>query len=328
MPGGSSERVKELLSFDLQLRIAAAAGLLLDDQDPSVLPVTISPDPIQRPLPQVVGFDEAGRGALAGPVTVACVSFELSENLWSGDGVAFHLSDNLCVGDSVAFKLPENLRSGDSVAFKLPENLRSGDGVAFRLPDGLWSGDGAEVRGEMLSATPASDAGDLCRALPHLDDSKRVTPKRREALYDVIRRVATYGVGHASAAEIDRMGIVPACNLAACRALARLDVPIGLALLDRGLSLPSGGPHAGMPCCKLTRGDARSFHIAAASILAKVTRDSLMVRLDERFAGYGLAKHKGYGTAAHRNAIRERGASAIHRRTFIKDQEVAKSQFC
>ena len=283
MPGGSSERVKELLSFDLQLRIAAAAGLLLDDHDPSVFPAVISPDSLQRPLPQLVGFDEAGRGALAGPVTVACVAFQLPETPWSGDGVAF----------------------------QLPETLRSGDGAAFDLV-----------------GTPPSGADDLCCALPHLDDSKRVTPKRREELHDVIRCLARCGVGHASAAEIDRIGIGPACNLAARRALAKLDAPIGLALLDRGLSLPSGGSDARMPRCALTRGDARSFHIAAASILAKVSRDSLMARLDERFAGYGLAKHKGYGTAAHRQAIRERGPSTIHRRTFIKDYEVAKSQFC
>ncbi len=187
--------------------------------------------------PRLVGFDEAGRGAWAGPVAVGCVHLPLS------------LSDD-----------------------------------------------------------------DLVSLLAGVDDSKRLSPAARDRLFARIAECARFAVGFASAAEIDRIGIVPACRRAAARAYRRLGIDADLVLLDRGLSLEA--PRAPRSA-EFTGGDARSLHIAAASIVAKVSRDAQMVHLDRTQPGYGLAQHKGYGTKAHRDALLARGISPLHRRTYL-----------
>lgn len=206
----------------------------------------------QTSLPSLAGCDEAGRGALAGPVVVACVHFP-------------------------AFALPE-------------ENDQS----------------------------PSGETG-LTERLDGLDDSKRLSAQTREALFKEIVTLAYWGVGSATPAEIDDHGIVPACALAACRAHRAMGHPIEIMLLDRGLSLhsPSESQESKFPLqFSLTKGDARSFHIAAASILAKVTRDRMMAALHSHFPVYGFSQNKGYGTAAHREVLSRCGPSPLHRLTY------------
>jgi ribonuclease HII len=143
-------------------------------------------------------------------------------------------------------------------------------------------------------------------------DSKQVTPFQREiAREKILQYAAAWGVGFASAEEIDQMGILPATRLAACRALEALTTPPLHLLLDY-LFLPD----IATPQTSLIKGDCRSLSIAAASILAKTSRDALMQELDLTYPGYGFATHKGYGTLAHRVALRSLGASPVHRISF------------
>ncbi len=166
-------------------------------------------------------------------------------------------------------------------------------------------------------------AGPVCAAavilprglvVPGLNDSKKLTERRREALYDVITAEAlAYGVAFASEREIDELNILQATYLAMNRAIAAMSTAPALALID-------GNRNAGIavPSRCIVGGDGKCASIAAASILAKVTRDRYMLELDARYPGYGFAKHKGYGTAAHYAALREMGPSEVHRRTFLK----------
>jgi len=174
--------------------------------------------------------------------------------------------------------------------------------------------------------------GRLLHRLQGLGDPKRVTPRNPERLFAAIGAVFSWSVGCASAAEIDEIGIVEACRRSARRAYRGLMRDVNLCLLDRGLTLPQASPVDGVAAdprlATLTKADAHSFHVAAASIVAKVWRDRLMSHLDVRFPGYGLGRHKGYGTAEHRNLIAERGPSSIHRRTFTQGLQVAESQSC
>ena len=225
---------------------------------------------------RIIGFDEAGRGSLAGPVTVACVHFD-----WN----------HVCTP------------SGD-----------------FR---------------EAVLDTYAD-----------LNDSKQVTKRVRERLYAVILAEAHCGIGFASAIEIDRVGIVSACCMAALRAYQYLTsgsgyglcsglgcgVSTDIGLFDRGLSFGEEETKTAFSSSvQITKGDAKSFHIAAASILAKVRRDAIMCDLATRaeasgFAEvYSFASHKGYGSAAHIAAIRQHGPSRFHRRTFLS--KVNKSNY-
>ena len=143
-------------------------------------------------------------------------------------------------------------------------------------------------------------------------DSKQMTPGRRETMAGLIRNTAlAFGVGYAQACEVDALGIVPATRLAIRRALLAID-PLPDHLLVDHLALP-GIP---IPQTALVKGDCRSLSIAAASILAKTARDGEMVRLAARHPGYGWGSNKGYGTAAHLDAIRNLGPCAEHRRSF------------
>ncbi len=149
-----------------------------------------------------------------------------------------------------------------------------------------------------------------------LDDSKRLTAARRDAAFAALQRAAAeglldYAIGAASAAEIGRLNVLRASQLAMRRALLRLRGPVSLALVD-GNQAPS------LPCpvrC-VVGGDGISLSIAAASILAKVVRDRAMARLDARWPGYGFALHQGYPTAAHRAALARLGPCPHHRRGF------------
>ncbi len=167
--------------------------------------------------------------------------------------------------------------------------------------------------GPVTAAAVVLPAGDDClRALVGVDDSKRLTPRRREALAPVIKSVAVaWGVGMAESGEIDRLGIVPATRLAMERALGALGLAPQALLID-AVRLPG----VTFPQRSLIHGDALSLSIAAASILAKVARDRLMVEMDGQYPGYGFARHKGYGTRVHAEALARLGPCPIHRRSF------------
>lgn len=153
----------------------------------------------------------------------------------------------------------------------------------------------------------------LARTLAGVRDSKQMAPLERESLAPRIKEIAlTWGVGFASADEIDAQGIVPATRLAALRALHGLTLTPRYLLTDFRLELPE----LDTPQTALVKGDALCLSIAAASVLAKTARDQLMCELDLCYRGYGLGKHKGYGTQSHRSAMKQLGVSPIHRRTF------------
>ena len=152
-----------------------------------------------------------------------------------------------------------------------------------------------------------------CRIL-YLNDSKKLSEKRREELFEEIKeKAAAWSVGIVSPARIDEINILQATYEAMRDAVGRLGVTPDV-LLNDAVTIP-GLPMKQVPIIK---GDAKSLSIAAASVLAKVTRDHMMAEYEEMFPGYGFAKHKGYGTAAHIQAIRELGPCPIHRRSFIR----------
>ncbi len=167
-------------------------------------------------------------------------------------------------------------------------------------------------------------AGPVCAAavilppdleIEGLNDSKKLSEKRREALFDVIKEKAlAYGIAFASHEEIDEINILQATFLAMKRAVEALDLKPELALVDGNREPDLGG----ISVKTIVKGDSLSANIAAASILAKVTRDRLMVAMDEEYPAYGFAIHKGYGTKAHYAALTEHGPCPIHRRTFLK----------
>lgn len=150
--------------------------------------------------------------------------------------------------------------------------------------------------------------------IPGLTDSKKLTDKKRRELFPVIQEQAVaYGIGFASQQEIDEINILQATFLAMQRALDQLTVRPDLALIDGNREKDFG-----LPVKTVVKGDSLSANIAAASILAKVTRDNLMQEMAESYPQYGFEIHKGYGTKAHYAALREFGASPIHRMSFLK----------
>lgn len=166
-------------------------------------------------------------------------------------------------------------------------------------------------------------AGPVCAAavilpshieIPGLNDSKKLSDKKRRELYPVIKEKAiSYGIGLASQEEIDEINILQATFLAMERALAELTVKPDLALIDGNREKDFG-----LPVKTVIKGDSLSANIAAASVLAKVTRDDIMIAMAEEYPGYGFEIHKGYGTKAHYAALTELGPSPIHRMTFLK----------
>jgi ribonuclease HII len=144
-----------------------------------------------------------------------------------------------------------------------------------------------------------------------IQDSKKVSPKVRPEIAHTIQKLAIWGIGDASAQEIDCLGIVEATYVAMRRAVARLSTTPDYILVDG-----TGVPETGIPEKPLIQGDARCFSIAAASIVAKVARDNIMQTLDSVYPGYGFAAHKGYPTRKHLEALIKLGPSPIHRKSF------------
>lgn len=145
-----------------------------------------------------------------------------------------------------------------------------------------------------------------------LNDSKKLTKRRREVLYDLIMDVAEVSIAHASVEEIDDMNILRASHLAMMRALDGLAVPADYVLVD-GNMLPRG---LALPAQTIVKGDGRSVSIAAASIMAKVCRDCVMLSLAQQHPGYGWETNMGYGSKRHIEALQKQGVTPHHRRSF------------
>jgi len=184
-------------------------------------------------------------------------------------------------------------------------------------------GEGVKVICGVDEAGRGPLAGPVCAAavilpehleLPGLTDSKKLTDKKRRELYPVIKDQAiAYGIGFASEQEIDEINILQATFLAMQRAMDQLTVKPDLALIDGNREKDFG-----IPVKTVVKGDSLSLNIAAASVLAKVTRDDLMMEKAKEFPQYGFDIHKGYGTKAHYAALTEYGPSPIHRMSFLK----------
>ena len=166
-------------------------------------------------------------------------------------------------------------------------------------------------------------AGPVCAAavilppevrIQGLNDSKKLTEKKREELYDIIcMQAVSFGIAFASVEEIEALNIKGATYLAMDRAIAELSPTPALALVDG-----NDKNTLAVPAVKVIKGDQRCASIAAASILAKVTRDRYMLLLDEQYPQYGFGQHKGYGTRAHYDALREYGPSGVHRPAYLR----------
>jgi len=149
--------------------------------------------------------------------------------------------------------------------------------------------------------------------IPYVNDSKKVTEKRREELYDIIKEKAlAIGIGIASEKRIDEINILQATYEAMREAINNLEIKPDI-LLNDAVNIPG----VDIKQVPIIKGDAKSFTIACASIIAKVTRDRMMVELDKKYPNYGFAKNKGYGTKQHTDALKEFGPCEIHRRSFI-----------
>ena len=168
-------------------------------------------------------------------------------------------------------------------------------------------------------------AGPVCAAaviLPEgaviagLDDSKKLTEKKRERLYDIIKQTAVaYSVAYGTLEEIETVNILEATYLAMNRAIEGLNIKPDFALID-GNRVPRG---IKIPCETIVKGDSKSMSVAAASVLAKVTRDRLMLEYDKKYPEYNFKKHKGYGTKGHTELIKQYGPCEIHRLSFLKN---------
>ena len=210
-----------------------------------------------------------------------------------------------------------------------PADLPDWPDLSFEQP--LWAAGvhrvgGVDEAGRGAWAGPVAAAVVVLPADPHIEhhlhgvrDSKQMTPEQRALWAPRIRAAALdWGVGFATSQEIDREGIVPATRLAVQRAIEALEQAHLLQhlLLDY-LTLPA----VDLPQTALVKGDARSLSIAAASVLAKTARDTLLCELEARYPGYHFAAHKGYGTPAHQRALSELGPCAVHRATFAPVRE-------
>lgn len=192
----------------------------------------------------------------------------------------------------------------------------------WEIEDGFYA-DGVKIICGVDEAGRGPLAGPVCAAavilpphleIPGLTDSKKLTDKKRRELFPVIKEQAiTYGIGLASEQEIDEINILQATFLAMQRALDQLSVKPELALIDGNRE-----KNFGVPVKTVVKGDSLSMNIAAASILAKVTRDDIMVEMAEKYPNYGFEIHKGYGTKTHYAALTANGASPIHRKSFLK----------
>ena len=192
----------------------------------------------------------------------------------------------------------------------------------WEIEDGCYA-QGIQVICGVDEAGRGPLAGPVCAAavilpphleLPGLTDSKKLTDKKRRELYPIIKEQAiAYGIGFASEHEIDEINILQATFLAMQRAIDQLEGKAELALIDGNREKDFG-----LPVKTVIKGDSLSANIAAASVLAKVTRDDLMLEMADQYPQYGFDIHKGYGTKAHYAALTEHGPCAIHRMTFLK----------
>ena len=193
----------------------------------------------------------------------------------------------------------------------------------WQLENSIYASSGASYIAGVDEAGRGPLAGPVCAAacilprnleIPGLNDSKKLSSKARDSLYDIIINSAvSYGIAFASVEEIESLNILNATFLAMNRALSQLSPLPTLALIDgnrnSGISIPSR--------C-VVKGDSLCADIAAASVLAKVTRDRYMLTMAEQYPEYGFEKHKGYGTAQHYAALRQFGPSPIHRPSFLR----------
>lgn len=192
--------------------------------------------------------------------------------------------------------------------YETEETLRA---EGFSLICGVDEAGRGPLCGPVCAAAVILPAG---LVIEGLNDSKKLTEKKREALFPVIQREAVaYAVAFADEKEIDSLNILNATYLAMNRAIGQLSVTPELCLID-------GNRKEGIrfPARTVVGGDAKVACIAAASVLAKVTRDRYMLELDAKYPQYGFAQHKGYGTKAHYAALREFGPSPVHRMSFLK----------
>lgn len=149
-----------------------------------------------------------------------------------------------------------------------------------------------------------------------VNDSKKISEKKREKVYEeIIKNAISYSVGIVDEEGIDEINILNATKLALTTAIKGLEIKPDLILVDALNNIDT----CNIPYKSIIKGDAKEYSIAAASIIAKVTRDRIMQQWDEIYPEYGFAKHKGYGTAAHIQVIKEKGPCKIHRKTFIKN---------
>lgn len=168
-------------------------------------------------------------------------------------------------------------------------------------------------------------AGPVCAAavilplnceIAGLDDSKKISEKKRELLFDkIIENAVAYNIAYGTLEEIEKYNILEATYIAMNQAIDGLNIKADFALID-GNRVPKG---ISVPCETVVKGDSKSCSIAAASILAKVTRDRLMLEYDKKYPQYLFAKHKGYGTKAHYEAISKYGVCEFHRMSFLKN---------
>ncbi len=183
--------------------------------------------------------------------------------------------------------------------------------------EGYQSVCGVDEAGRGPLAGPVFAAAVILRpgqVIEGVNDSKKLTEKKREKLFDIIREEAlAYNIECATVAEIEEINILNAAMLAMKRAVEGLDIPADYAIIDGNKT-----PPIEIPCEAVVKGDARSMSVAAASILAKVARDRLLVRYAEKYPEYGFEKHKGYGTKAHYDAILRYGETELHRPSFLK----------
>ena len=196
------------------------------------------------------------------------------------------------------------------------------DHTMWEIEDGLYA-NGVQVICGVDEAGRGPLAGPVCAAavilpphleIPGLNDSKKLTDKRRRELYPLIlEKALAYGIAFADHREIDEINILQATYLAMERALSQLTVKPDIALIDGNRA-----KNFGLPAQTVVKGDSLSANIAAASILAKVTRDDVMLKMAESYPQYGFEVHKGYGTKAHYEALAQYGPCPIHRMTFLK----------
>ncbi len=189
------------------------------------------------------------------------------------------------------------------------ENEAKADG--FNIVCGIDEAGRGPLAGPVCAAAVILPEGCIIEGV---NDSKKLTEKKRERLFDVIKETAlAYSIATADEKEIDEINILQATYLAMNRAFRGLSIKPDMALVDGNRD-----PNLGIPTRTIVKGDANSMSIAAASILAKVTRDRFMFEMDKKYPEYQFAKHKGYGTKLHYEMLDKYGASEIHRMSFLR----------